>query len=95
MPLPKILLSLSPGAEENYLRAIRKAGGVGLTAELPAPEEEFDALLLGGGGDIDPAFYGQVNRGSRRIDRRRDQRELALFFRCFALMVHMQPTYRA
>lgn len=29
---------------------------------------EFDALLLPGGGDITPAFFGQRNKGSRNID---------------------------
>ena len=84
MESPKILLSLTPGAEENYLRAIRKAGGVGLTAALSAAEEECDALLLGGGGDLQPALYGAVNRGSRSIDPARDRRELVLFRRFFA-----------
>lgn len=30
--------------------------------------QEYDCLLLPGGGDITPAFFGQQNRGSRNID---------------------------
>ena len=84
MTRPRICLSLTPGAEENYLRALERAGGLGIPVEQPVPAEDFDGLLLGGGGDIDPRFYGQTNRDSRGIDRRRDERELALFERFFA-----------
>ena len=35
-------------------------------------------MILAGGGDLDPALFGQANRGSRDIDRARDKAELAL-----------------
>ena len=38
--------------------------------------EGCDALLLPGGGDIDPSRYGQENRGSVGIDPERDALEL-------------------
>ena len=52
---------------EAYLRALRRAGGLEgvLYPERIDPEEaerrleRFDALLLIGGGDLDPATYGQ------------------------------------
>lgn len=39
--------------------------------------ETCDALLLPGGGDVDPARYGQENRGSLGIDPERDALEFA------------------
>lgn len=36
----------------------------------------FDALLLPGGGDITPAFFGQHNQGSRNIDTELDITQL-------------------
>lgn len=39
--------------------------------------EGCDALLLPGGGDIDPSRYGQENRGSVGIDPERDALEFA------------------
>ena len=75
---PDILLSTGGGNAENYLKAIRAAGGRGTARYLPAPDPGYDGLLLTGGDDLDPALFGQPNRGSRGIDRARDQAELAL-----------------
>ena len=38
-----------------------------------------DALLLPGGGDITPAFFGEQNHGSRNIDTELDIRQLLAF----------------
>jgi putative glutamine amidotransferase len=65
-----------------YLEAIRRHGGdpVGVDATT-APEDvtaalaTMDGLLLSGGGDLDPARYGQPNLGSTEIDPRRDELE--------------------
>jgi gamma-glutamyl-gamma-aminobutyrate hydrolase PuuD len=53
------------GVPENYIDAVRRAGG-DATLILPGDErppaqllERFDALLLVGGGDVEPAAYGQ------------------------------------
>lgn len=75
---PRILISTGGGNAANYLAAIEAAGGVGDARYLPAPDLAYDGLLLTGGDDIDPALFGQVNRGSRGIDRARDEAELAL-----------------
>jgi putative glutamine amidotransferase len=71
----------------TYASAIQRAGGVALilppddaVAESPAPLlDRLDALLLAGGGDVDPAAYGErphpETAGSRP---ERDRFELAL-----------------
>jgi len=73
-----ILLSTGGGDAANYLNAIEAAGGVGTARYLPAPDLSYDGLVLTGGGDMDPALFGQKNQGSRGIDRARDHAELAL-----------------
>lgn len=75
---PHILLSTGGGNAANYLDAIRAAGGAGTARYLPAPDLSCDGLLLTGGDDVDPALFGRENRGSRGIDRARDEAELAL-----------------
>lgn len=75
---PRILISTGGGNAANYLAAIEAAGGAGEARYLPAPDLSYDGLLLTGGDDMDPALFGQENRGSRGIDRARDQAELAL-----------------
>lgn len=75
---PKILISTGGGNAENYLNAVKTAGGEGEARYLPAPDLSYDGLLLAGGADVDPALFGQENRGSRGIDRARDETELAL-----------------
>ena len=75
---PRILISTGGGDAGNYLNALESAGGVGEARYLPGPELFYDGLLLAGGGDVDPVLFGQEDRGSRGIDRARDEAELAL-----------------
>jgi putative glutamine amidotransferase len=67
---------------ELYLDAVRRHGGDPVAvdartapAELAAAMETMDGLLLSGGGDLDPARYGQPNLGSRDIHPARDELE--------------------
>lgn len=52
----------------NYENALRDAGAFCLTTMDLGRLADFDGLLLPGGGDITPAFFGQKNQGSRNID---------------------------
>lgn len=72
-------------AREQYLEAIRRAGAEPI-AIFPNDQalEEFDGLCLTGGGDIDPARYGEVNIKSEEIDQARDALELTLLQRALA-----------
>lgn len=79
---PKILISRSPESSGLYEKAVEKAGGEALSFYCPDPNMEFDALILGGGGDMDPAEFQESNHGSREIDPKRDAVELALVQRC-------------
>ena len=58
---------------KNYENALSLIGA--RCAETP---READLLLLPGGGDVHPRFYGQQINGSTDIDEARDGRELAL-----------------
>ena len=85
--LPRILISAAtpkPDAALNYENAVRAAGGDFVTRYCPEVDLSFDGLLLTGGGDVDPARYGQPDRGSLPPDPERDQTELALVKACIA-----------
>lgn len=64
---------------ENYRRAVEAAGGQALFGLETEPA--VDALLLPGGGDLEPWRYGQENTASRGLDPERDAAELALLDR--------------
>lgn len=88
---PRIFLTLSrrrPGnaqALENYRIAIERAGA-DVMALHPGdqPADDYDGLLLAGGGDVDPARYGQENVACGPIDDVRDELELGLARRALA-----------
>jgi gamma-glutamyl-gamma-aminobutyrate hydrolase PuuD len=70
---------------QQYLAAVRAAGGrpVLLASPEPDPPEEvlapFDALLLAGGGDVDPSNYGgDVRPELYGVDPARDDLEMGL-----------------
>ena len=75
---PNILISTGGGNAANYIAAIEAAGGRADTRYLPVPDLSYDGLILAGGGDMDPALFGEESLGSRDIDRARDKAELAL-----------------
>ena len=62
-----------------YVAALRLAG---LDVEVftphnpPAALDGFAGLVLGGGGDVDPAHYGEVPAGTRNPNPKRDEMEL-------------------
>lgn len=78
-PSPRIQISGSAGSLSNYCQAVRGTGGLPVAEYAPAPDLSCQGLLLCGGGDIEPARFGQENRGAQPPDPTRDQAELALF----------------
>lgn len=63
---------------ERYCSAVLRAGGEPCAAYSPAPDPGCAGLLLCGGGDLDPALFGQEDRGSHPPDPVQDRAELAL-----------------
>ncbi|MDP9250491.1 MAG: gamma-glutamyl-gamma-aminobutyrate hydrolase family protein, partial [Chloroflexota bacterium] len=69
---------------DNYLKAVRRAGGVPIPI---SPESErgtrdaalasMDGLLLPGGVDLDPLLYGESMHPTVKVEPARDDLELA------------------
>ena len=65
----KIAIPVFPGDHyPNYFAALDALGAQGCKIAADTPADEYAGLLLPGGGDVDPARYGQENRGSGGID---------------------------
>ncbi len=68
---------------KNYQLAVSRAGGriLNLRPESGDPAtilDQIDALLLTGGGDVDPELYGGNPQAAELVNRQRDDFELAL-----------------
>lgn len=63
----------------NYVKYIRKLGAVPCVTLNAVELSCCDALLLPGGGDITPAFFGEKNRGSKNINTELDILQLQAF----------------
>jgi len=71
---------------QTYVRAVEMGGGAPVIlpphlgeAQLRAAFEHLDGLLLSGGGDIQPALFGEKSSGLLWfVDERRDKTEIAL-----------------
>ncbi len=68
----KIAIAGTAADTSNYVSAIHKLGFEPLVTLDPDAITGCGALLLPGGGDITPAFFGEENHGSRNIDTRLD-----------------------
>jgi putative glutamine amidotransferase len=92
---PRIALTLSRpdsparvDSREFYVASLRDAGAEVVELYpgdvMPA---DVDGLLISGGGDIDPARYGEANQGSHHIDGSRDELEFSAYQRATELGV--------
>ena len=74
-----------PSEENDYLRALVTAGALRESIQVVTPLHPswrpFDALVLGGGADIDPARYGRPIHvdGGVEVDAERDAIDFALW----------------
>ena len=62
-----------PGSGEKFQKGLEMVGMKGILCEYGKIEplrtaEDCSALILVGGGDVDPSFYGEENTASRGID---------------------------
>ena len=78
MSKTKILLSTSAVSASNYINAVEGVGAVAVAKYLPKVDTGYDGLILCGGADIDPKYYGEDIDGSVGIDKERDEAEFAL-----------------
>ncbi len=76
--MKKILIAGYPEKSGNYEKALMKSGVCPVTSLHVPDSEEYDALLLPGGGDIDPVLFGQLNNGSREIDTALDRIQMMI-----------------
>ena len=67
---------------ENYVRYAKTQGHHPVVTLDLKDVAHCDCLLLPGGGDITPAFFGEQNHGSRRIDTELDILQLQAFDFC-------------
>jgi putative glutamine amidotransferase len=80
---PKLLLSLPASGGENYINAFETYGFVTESEYLPH-NSECDGLVLCGGGDICPSYFGESSHGSNPPDLKRDKAELSIFERYYS-----------
>ena len=78
----KIAIAGRKSSTANYIRYVASAGAEAIVTLNQGEIAECDALLLPGGGDINPAFFGKKNCGSRNIDTELDILQLQAFILC-------------
>lgn len=77
--MSKIKLLLSGNTNLQYYEdAVRAVGAEPFAKYLPEIDTGYDGLILCGGNDIDPSYYGEAMNGSVNIDKARDEVEFAL-----------------
>ncbi|MDE5937659.1 MAG: gamma-glutamyl-gamma-aminobutyrate hydrolase family protein [Lachnospiraceae bacterium] len=68
MSVPSVLIAGRPADTKNYENTIKSLGVSCFVSLDPRQADAATHLLLPGGGDITPAFFGQTDRGSLHID---------------------------
>lgn len=74
---PRILLSAKAKAD-NYIEAVQCCGGEPSVNSQLDLLDQYDGLILCGGGDLHPRYYGENIAGSKDIDPERDAYEFAI-----------------
>lgn len=76
--MKRLLIAGEDGKTANYEQAFKRLGVEAVTA-LHVPDTfMYDALVLPGGGDIDPGLFGQFPDGTREFDGRLDRIQLTI-----------------
>ena len=79
--IPQVFVWSTGERYPNYARAVRQAGGQLCLSARPDRAAGCAALLLPGGGDVEPWRYGRQNTASRGLEPERDAAELYLLER--------------
>lgn len=77
----RLRIGLVESSRNGDLEALFRHSYPGVTlhpVHSPLTVREVDAVLAGGGPDLNPELYGQINRASRNVDAERDARELEI-----------------
>lgn len=74
----KVLIAGISKNTKNYERVLEFCRIPYETNLYPQEITRYDRLLLPGGGDLAPSYFGQSNQGSRDVDPKLDQVQLAL-----------------
>lgn len=62
----------------DLIDAFLSAGARITVVDETVDPTEYDGLILPGGVDLDPSYYGEKIDGSKKIDHKRDAREMAV-----------------
>ncbi len=73
-----VLIAGIPGQTINYEKALSRCHASFETSLHPADIYSFDRLLLPGGGDIHPSWFGQTDQGSDVWDHELDRAQFSL-----------------
>lgn len=76
--MKRIFIRGSASNYANYDAALRESGMEPVFSMDVSLASECDGLLLTGGYDIDPAYYGQENTACYNVDPIKDREEIAL-----------------
>jgi putative glutamine amidotransferase len=86
--MKKILIAGLPELTKRYEDAFLSLRACPVTSlHVPDPDD-YHALVLPGGDDIDPVLFGQMNEGSRNINSQLDRIQLQIFK---AFIQHRKP----
>lgn len=78
----KIAIAGKKNQTTNYVRYVTAGGHTPVVTLNIGVLADCDALILPGGGDITPAFFGERNRGSRSVDTELDILQLQALEHC-------------
>lgn len=84
----KIVIAGKRAETQNYVNYVRSFGAEPVVTLSMGEIVSCDGLILPGGGDITPAFFGEKNRGSRNINTELDILQLQALDLC---MKHAIP----
>ena len=73
-----IAIAGSPEGAANFVAAFDALGASARDVLEETDFSAYDALVLPGGADIDPALFGEEINGSRKIEPERDRRQLEI-----------------